>query len=109
MLNQDLVLIPFGNEILAITREEYKRALELGRQLTPQSPAVKALATETLVDAEGMSSLTNPPIPASWFLEKARRKEIPFVPFGKYVRFRPSDVFKALEKGIGHKARLAPA
>jgi hypothetical protein len=31
-------------------------------------------------------------IPASWFLEQARKETVPHVRLGKYVRFRATDV-----------------
>ena len=96
----ELILIPFGNEFLALPQESFKEALELGRQISEGVTARSESfdSQERLLDAEEMSKLTNPPIPSSWFSEKARRNEIPSISFGKYVRFRPSDVFKVLER-----------
>lgn len=89
------VLIPFGNDFLALTPEQVREARERARALIPQ-PAAPALtpAADQVLDAEGMEKATD--IPATWFLEQARRGTVPHLRAGKYVRFRLSETLEAL-------------
>ncbi len=95
----DLVIVPVGSGHLALSVEAYGKAMVLGKQIasteqrageSPNTPQKR------FVTAEVMSELTG--APASWFYEKARRKEIPFVRLGKYVRFDEEEVLKFLRR-----------
>lgn len=91
-----LILIPFGNNVLALSQEDFKKALSLGREITGTVTAEpEAKPIERLLDAEEAGKVTK--IPASWFLEAARQERIPHIRAGKYVRFRMSDITAALE------------
>lgn len=90
-----MVLIPFGNERLALTREEFEQAMKRGRELMPnQTPSTPAHAEDRIVDAEGASVITD--VPATWFMEQARQEAIPHMRFGKYVRFKLSELLEAV-------------
>ena len=89
----DLVLVPFGNKCLALTRDQFREALELGRELvgpTATPPGANGDAPEHLLTAEGMEALTE--VPATWFLEQARLGRVPHHRLGKYVRFKFDEV-----------------
>ncbi len=91
------VLIPFGDGLLALTREQFEEARRRGRELRqPQANTPPAEKAEIL-DAAGMEGRTR--IPASWWLEQARRNAIPHLRAGKYVRFRLSETLEALRSG----------
>ena len=87
------VCLPTG-DFLALSRVQFEEARRLGHQLASRGEAVQQTpAEEPLLTAEQMEERTS--IPASWFLEQARRHAIPHVRFGKYVRFSFSDVHAA--------------
>lgn len=105
-----LILIPFGERFLALTLEDFTKALRLGQEiagLATTEPLMTA-SVEKLLDAEGASQMTG--VPSSWFLEAARHGKIPHIKAGKYVRFRMADVIQALEvrsgRRINHTARM---
>lgn len=91
-----MVLVPFGTNLLAMSAEQFQEALERGRTLAPSSAQPETMKTEDnrIVDADGAASETG--VPATWFLEQARRNTIPHLKFGKYVRFRLSAVLEAV-------------
>lgn len=101
------MLIPLGDAILALSQEDFEKALALGRETVGTTDGESAAsAPEKLLDAAGMAEMTG--IPSSWFLEAARQGRIPHVKAGKYVRFRMADVIEALEvRPNGHKASVA--
>ena len=89
------VLIPFGREYIALTRDEFDQALDLGRKLMPSAEAVPhAAGRSEVLDAESMEQRTR--IPASWWLEQARRDAVPHIRAGKYVRFELDAALDAL-------------
>lgn len=90
-----LVLVPFGENMLAFTLDQFTEALERGRSLVP-SPAQPETtkADDRILDAQGMEEVTG--IPSSWFLEQARRGEIPHLRAGKYRRFVVREVLEAI-------------
>lgn len=90
-----MVLVPFGTNLLAMSAEQFQEALERGRSLAPSSAQPEMTTTDDrIVDADGAASETG--VPATWFLEQARRNTIPHLKFGKYVRFRLSEVLEAV-------------
>ena len=105
--NTKKIIIPFGNRLIVLSDEELQAALRRGDELSGQLiPASRhASENEPLLTAEEISQKTG--IPASWFLERARRGKIPFVRLGKYIRFKMQDIDKQSEKHNGHKARMA--
>ena len=52
---------------------------------------------EKLVDIQGLCEVLN--LPPSWVYDKTRKGEIPHIKFGKYVRFRISEVIEHFQKG----------
>ena len=107
-MGKELILIPFGNNVLALSQEDFKKALSLGYEITGTvTVEPEAKPTERLLDAEDAGKMTE--VPASWFLEAARQERIPHVRMGKYVRFRMSDVLQALEVRPRHEAKVTSA
>ena len=102
------VLIPFGTEYLAMSRDQFSEALRLGRIVAGHSPhTAEPPQTEQLFDAKSMEAATG--IPASWFLDQARRGKIPHMRAGKYVRFHLREVMEATKAQPRHADRLSPS
>lgn len=92
------MLIPFGGAWLALTPEQFQTALARAAELVPAAKAEQgAPVADEILDAEGMESRTS--IPASWWLEQARKGTLPHIRAGKYVRFELGTVLAALESG----------
>lgn len=98
-----MVLIQCGNESLALTVEQFNEARERARAIMPPvvTPAGSPQADQVL-DAGGMEKATG--IPATWFLEQARRKMVPHLRAGKYVRFELAKVLEALRAEDGTRS-----
>jgi hypothetical protein len=99
-----LVLIPFGGEFLALTTEELALARRRGHELTPSASAVTPVACDEVLDADAMANRTA--IPASWWLEQARKGNVPHMKAGKYVRFRLNETLDALRHADIRSASL---
>lgn len=85
-----LVALPSG-EFLALSQDQFTEARALGQRVASPSPvAADEPQEEPLLTAEQMEARTS--IPATWFLEQARKDALPHVRLGKYVRFRFSEV-----------------
>jgi hypothetical protein len=94
----DTVLIPFGGAWLALTPEQFQAAVARAAELVPAAKAEQgAPAAAEILDAEGMEARTG--VPASWWLEQARKGTVPHIRAGKYVRFELGTVLAALESG----------
>jgi hypothetical protein len=96
-----LLLVPLSSgEFLALSQDQFTEARELAqRMVTPSRPQAdhqQAMLDEPLLTAEQMEQRTS--IPATWFLEQARKEALPHVRAGKYVRFRFSQVRDACER-----------
>ena len=106
-----LVLVPFGGSLLAFKLDQFTEALERGRSLAPSTaqPQIATAECDRIVDASGMEKATG--IPATWFLEQARRGEIPHLRAGKYRRFVVREVLDAIatRRPIAVASGLAPA
>jgi hypothetical protein len=91
----ELVLIPYGRVVLALTPVELAEAVERGEGLLPAEAAPQAPqdAQEPALTAEQLEALTN--VPASWWAEQARKESVPHFKIGRYVRFRLSEVLAA--------------
>lgn len=81
---------PFG--ILCLSKQEVEQALERAGEcsatfglLSGQSPEFVEPRVEKVLDAEAAGEVLG--VPASWLLQRARERRIPFVQLGKYVRF----------------------
>lgn len=91
----DRVLIPLpGIGTLALTDEAYRAALAEGAQLcaTPAPPC--AATDEPLVEAEQLAAQLN--VPVTWLEQKAREGVIPSLEFGRWRRFKRSEVEAAV-------------
>ena len=90
------ILIPFGNEYLALSREQFEEARQRGQEIMPQAGGQDvAIQHDEILDSDGMEKRTG--IPASWWLENARRGTIPHLRAGKYVRFALTDAITFLK------------
>lgn len=94
MTDVKLIVIAFGHNTLALTADEFAQAIERARELLPAQAAPQAAQGEPWLDAEAMERATA--VPASWWLDAARRGEIEHQRAGKYVRFRLSAAAEAL-------------
>ncbi len=91
-----MVIVPFGGTLLALDDDAFQAALERGRELAPlPSPTVNG--TPQIVDAAGAEAATG--VPSTWWLEAARRGDVPHLRFGKYVRFDLVEVLKVAGGG----------
>jgi predicted DNA-binding transcriptional regulator AlpA len=99
------VLVPFGGRFLGLTCEEFKTALERGRELlhgptADKRPASAGGQEEPLVTAAEVARLVS--MPEAWVYEAARRGTIPCKRLGlKAVRFRASEVIASFPSGTG--------
>lgn len=100
------VVIPFGNDFIALSPEQFHEALERGRALVPShAKSDTGQMDDRIVDAAGAAAITG--VPESWFEERARRGDIPHLKFGKYVRFRIVDVLEAASSRQQNTKRTA--
>ncbi len=86
------MVVPFAGAVLALEDAEFEAAIERGRKLVPSPSTTQATGPMQIVDAAGAEAATG--VPASWWLEAARRGDAPHLRFGKYVRF---DLAEAIE------------
>lgn len=105
MTRQVDMLIPFGDQVLLLSRHELEEALRRGREFAGGASANQTPTSDRVLDAEGMEIETK--IPATWFLEQARQGKIPHVRAGKYVRFELATVLAALRTEPRHAERLS--
>lgn len=96
---QGIILLPdMAGGCIALGLEEFSRARRRAAEVLGDSSRGSALAPkdgapvnpESLLDAAGMAALTG--VPPSWFASGAARGEIPHYKFGRWVRFRPSEI-----------------
>lgn len=106
---ESLYVLAFGNQVLAITAQEFQTALERGRLLAGTAAATPPAEPEKLLlTAEAMQERTD--VPAGWFLEAARAGAVPHHKIGRYVRFQFDEVIACLRfrsraaQGAGRKA-----
>ena len=85
----DVVLIPMGFGVLKLPREQFEAAF------TPVAAAPSPEgASEPLLDAEQLAALCN--VPVSWIEQAAREERIPSLQFGRWRRFKRSEVEAAV-------------
>ena len=94
----DRVLIPVpGLGVLALPADQLATALTEGAALSAGPGASRATAdvsVEPLLDADQLAAQLG--IAASWLEQKAREGRIPSLMFGRWRRFRRSDVERAV-------------
>jgi len=91
----DRLLIPLpGIGTLALTEEQYRAALEDGARLNAVPAPQGCAIDEPLLEAEQLSILLC--VPVTWIEQKAREGVIPSLEFGRWRRFRRSEVEAAV-------------
>ena len=86
----DTVRIQTVDGWLVLTQDEYEA--HLVRPVAAVTPA------EPLLDADKLAAVLK--IPVSWLEQAARDGRIPSLPFGRWRRFRRSDVEAAVTEGL---------
>ncbi len=95
----DKVLVPVpGLGVLALEVETYREALVEGARLAAPTPAAPA-SDEPLLDDVQLGVALN--LAPTWIAQAARTGKIPSIKAGRWVRFKRSDVEKALANGKG--------
>ena len=94
-MNTVLVPLPDGRS-LAMDIEVYREALARGQAMLPASVTSQSDTAVEVLDADGMAERTN--VSASWWLEAARRGDVPHLKLGRYVRFDLAAALAALER-----------
>ena len=94
-MNTVLIPLPDGRN-LAMEIDTYREALARGQSIAPTAAVPQPASTSEVLDADGMAKRTN--VPASWWLEAARRGDVPHIRAGKYVRFDLAAALSALDK-----------
>jgi excisionase family DNA binding protein len=95
----DRVLIPLpGIGTLALERDVYEQALTAGRDVNAAVSA--AQNNEPLFDSDELAQLLK--VPATWIEQKAREGVIPSLEFGRWRRFRRSEVESAVRASREH-------
>jgi excisionase family DNA binding protein len=113
----DRILVPLpGVGVLALAPETFREALTAGADLAAPASSVATMTAEALLDAEQLAPLLN--VPATWLEQAARQGRIPSLQFGRWRRFRRSDVEAATwvgprgtaaSNGTGYIAQRSPA
>jgi len=108
-LECETVLLPFGTTWLVLSPDQFRQALRQGQVFANSAQELQQPPTteDRIADAAAMEALTG--IPRTWFLEQARRGNIPHIRAGKYVRFRPCDVLETLDSHVRHTDKLSVA
>jgi excisionase family DNA binding protein len=89
-----IVIVLADGRLLALEAEAYRAALEEGEKL-PGAPAVaRDPPDEPLLDAGQLAAALG--IPESWIEAKGREGVIPSLEFGRWRRFRRSEVEAAV-------------
>jgi excisionase family DNA binding protein len=86
----DRILIPLADgQWLALDGEDFNTALAAGAALmAPTATAINA--TEPLLDANELAAALQ--LPATWVEQAAREQRIPSLEFGRWRRFKRSEV-----------------
>lgn len=97
------VLIPLpGVGTLALDEEAYRAALALGERLSPGGRRdADADPNEPCLEAEELAKLLK--VPVSWVEQAARENRIPSLQFGRWRRFKRTEVEAAIRHGRSSK------
>jgi len=93
MADRIVVVLPDGRA-LALEADAYAAALADGAKVCPASTSHGNGASEPLLDSEQLAAALS--IPATWLEQKAREGAIPSLEFGRWRRFRRSEVEAAV-------------
>jgi excisionase family DNA binding protein len=99
--NRIVVLLPDGRA-LALAPEAYQAALAEGLTLSGPPRTTDRTSDESLLDAEQLAAVLS--VPASWIEQKAREGVIPSLEFGRWRRFRRSEVEASVRRLSGARA-----
>jgi excisionase family DNA binding protein len=84
------VALPDGRW-LALDRETFDAALAAGAEVMTAAPCFEmTLASEPLLDAEELAAALH--VPVTWVEQAARELRIPSMEFGRWRRFKRSEV-----------------
>lgn len=96
-MNCNRVLLPLADgRWLAMTLETLADALSAGAALMPSPSPSTMVPDEPLMTADELAKVLV--IPASWIEQKARENAIPSLEFGRWRRFKRSEVEQAVRK-----------
>jgi excisionase family DNA binding protein len=93
MSDRIVVVLPDGRA-LALEAEAYAAALREGAKLCAAPAAPHDPPDEPLLDAEQLATVLG--IPSTWLEQKAREGAIPSYEFGRWRRFKRSEVEAAV-------------
>lgn len=95
----DRVLIPFGNHLLALSRDAFETALRDGTAIVCEGRGAGSISSEDTASEAPRQSLLTPAdaaqllaVDATWLLRQAREGRIPHIRLGKYVRFNANAI-----------------
>lgn len=93
MSDHIVVVLPDGRA-LALEADAYQAALVEGARLCAAPATSRDAPDEPLLDAEQLAAVLA--IPSSWLEQKAREGVIPSLEFGRWRRFKRSEVEAAV-------------
>lgn len=94
MRERVLVAVP-GLGLLALAPEVYRQALTEGAEFSRPSAAEDDLGDEPVMTAEQLATALS--LPTTWIEQAARENRIPCIRAGRWVRFKRSEVERALK------------
>jgi excisionase family DNA binding protein len=93
----DRVIIPLpGVGTLAMDREVFEQALAAGASISAAPAGSHAASDEPLMSSDQLAAALG--VPVSWIDQKAREGVIPSLEFGRWRRFRRSEVEAAVSR-----------
>jgi excisionase family DNA binding protein len=97
------IVIEFCGEPLLLSREQFEEARARARALlTAGASPSSGSSQEPLVGAEELAQLLA--VPATWIEQAAREGRVPSLQFGRWRRFRRSEVEAAVRTSRGEPA-----
>jgi hypothetical protein len=93
----DRVILPIaGIGVLALDREVFEAALVAGSELLAAGRPAQAVRDEPLLDAEQLATALS--VPITWIELAARQGRIPSLEFGRWRRYRRTEVEAAVSR-----------